>query len=153
MSKIRQPMVAKKPTTKKPESPTRFIYGVGRRKTAVAQVRLYPVKKGTEAIAEINGKTTQEYFGAGYLANNALAPLSKTGLGESFRLSVKTRGGGKNGQSDAMKLGLARALLLHDAALRPILKAEGFLKRDPRMVERKKAGLKKARRAPQWAKR
>jgi small subunit ribosomal protein S9 len=129
----------------------RYTYAVGRRKTAVAQVRLYPSSKAEEAI--VNDRPLKEYFATPALQTAALAPLVSTGLTESFRVTVLVRGGGLNGQADAVKLGVARALVEHDAALRSALKAAGFMTRDARAVERKKPGLKKARRAPQWAKR
>lgn len=132
----------------------RYVYAVGRRKTAVAQVRLYPVKKGTEATLLANGgKTIFEYFGTEGLTNNAIAPLKTAGLEADWSVSILVRGGGKHGQSDAAKLGVARALLKHDPLLRSVLKAEGYLTRDARSVERKKPGLKKARKSPQWSKR
>lgn len=132
----------------------RYLYAVGRRKTAVAQVRLYPIKKGGEALLMANGgKTIFEYFGTVALTDNALAPLKTVGLEADWSVSILARGGGKHGQSDAVKLGVARALLKHDPLLRAVLKANGFLTRDARSVERKKPGLKKARKSPQWSKR
>lgn len=136
----------------KKEEDIRYHYAVGRRKTAVALVRLYPT---TEEKIEhtVNGKTIDLYFGTEEQRLSLMAPLKETGLTEKFRLSLIVRGGGKSGQADAAKLGIARALLKFDLALRPTIKAAGYLTRDPRAVERKKPGLKKARRAPQWAKR
>ena len=132
----------------------RYFYAVGRRKTAVAQVRLYPAKKEGEVVLAANGgKTIFEYFGTEALVSNVLAPLKTTGLEASWSVSILVRGGGKHGQSDAAKLGVARALLKHDPLLRSVLKAEGYLTRDARSVERKKPGLKKARKSPQWSKR
>jgi len=135
----------------KVSSDERYVYAVGRRKTAVAQVRLYKVKGEPENVA--NGKTVREYFGTQALEENALSPLKLVGLEGEMMASLLVRGGGKNGQSDAAKLGVARALLLHDPLLRPVLKAQGMLTRDSRSVERKKPGLKKARKSPQWSKR
>lgn len=129
----------------------RYVYAVGRRKTAIAQVRLTPTAKAEGAV--VNGRPVREYFGTAALETTALSPLRTAGLEESFIVSVLVRGGGLNGQADAVKLGVARALVKHDAALRATLKASGFLTRDARAVERKKPGLKKARRSPQWAKR
>lgn len=129
----------------------RYFYAVGRRKTAVAQVRLYPTKKAEETL--VNERAIRTYFGTPSLEAIALAPLKAAGLEESFKVTVVVRGGGLHGQADAVKLGVARALILSDSALRPTLKAQGFLTRDARAVERKKPGLKKARRAPQWSKR
>ncbi|MFZ2187545.1 MAG: 30S ribosomal protein S9 [Candidatus Moraniibacteriota bacterium] len=128
----------------------RYVYAVGRRKTAVAQVRLYP-SPSAEVI--VNKKPIREYFGTAALEAVALSPLKVTGLETAFRVSVVVRGGGLHGQTGAIKLGIARCLIKHDILLRPVLKAQGFLTRDARAVERKKPGLKKARRAPQWAKR
>ncbi len=129
----------------------RYVYAVGRRKTAVAQVRLYPSKDATPAV--VNKRPIREYFGTEALEVVALAPLSASGLSEAFMVSVMVRGGGLHGQAGAIRLGVARCLIKHDPLLRATLKALGFLTRDPRMVERKKPGLKKARRSPQWAKR
>ncbi|MBI2439164.1 MAG: 30S ribosomal protein S9 [Candidatus Moranbacteria bacterium] len=129
----------------------RYVYAVGRRKTAVAQVRLYAVSQAETMM--VNNRTVREYFGTLALETVALSPLKACGLEEAFKATVLVRGGGLNGQADAIKLGVARALLKHDVLLRPTLKAQGFLTRDARAVERKKPGLKKARRAPQWAKR
>lgn len=129
----------------------RYVYAVGRRKTAVAQVRLYP---STEAdVVIVNKKSIREYFGTLALETVALSPLKTTGLEAAFTVSVVVRGGGLHGQADAIKLGVARCLIKHDILLRPVLKAQGMLTRDARAVERKKPGLKKARRSPQWAKR
>ncbi|MEK9173769.1 MAG: 30S ribosomal protein S9, partial [Patescibacteria group bacterium] len=141
-------------TKKAVSSDERYVYAVGRRKTAVAQVRLYPVKKGAEATLIANGgKTIFEYFGTEGLTGNAIAPLKTAGLEADWSVSILVRGGGKHGQSDAAKLGVARALLKHDPLLRSVLKAEGYLTRDSLSVERKKPGLKKARKSPQWSKR
>lgn len=129
----------------------RYVYAVGRRKTAVAQVRLYPTKEATPAV--INKRPIREYFGTEALEVVALAPLVASGLAETFMVSVVVRGGGLHGQAGAVSLGIARCLIKHDPLLRATLKALGFLTRDARMVERKKPGLKKARRSPQWAKR
>ncbi|OIP60250.1 MAG: 30S ribosomal protein S9 [Candidatus Moranbacteria bacterium CG2_30_45_14] len=131
--------------------PEQYVYAVGRRKTAVAQVRLYPSTEAEGAI--VNKKSIREYFGTVAFETMALSPMKTTGLETSFRVSVVVRGGGLHGQADAIKLGVARCLIKHDILLRPVLKAQRFLTRDARAVERKKPGLKKARRAPQWAKR
>ncbi len=136
---------------KKAVKEERYVYAVGRRKTAIAQVRLFVSDKPKEAV--VNNRPLQEYFGTTALRTTALSPLVSCGLENAFFVSVLVRGGGQNGQADAVKLGVARALLVHDEALRPTLKAKGFLTRDARAVERKKPGLKKARRSPQWAKR
>lgn len=149
--KVSAAKTASKAVAKKKDTEDRYVYAVGRRKTAVAQVRLYAVSKAETVI--VNERPIREYFGTLALETMALSPLKATGLEESFRVTVLVRGGGLNGQADAIKLGVARALFKHDALLRPTLKAQGFLTRDARAVERKKPGLKKARRAPQWAKR
>ena len=129
----------------------RYVYAVGRRKTAVAQVRLYPSAAAEDVM--VNKRTIREYFGTEALGVVALSPLKSSGLEAAFRVSVVVRGGGLHGQAGAIRLGVARCLIKHDPLLRPTLKALGFLTRDARSVERKKPGLKKARRAPQWAKR
>jgi small subunit ribosomal protein S9 len=138
-------------TPKKTTPTERYVYAVGRRKTAVAQVRLYPSAEADVVI--VNKKAIREYIGTLALETVALSPLKITGLEAAFTVSVVVRGGGLHGQADAIKLGVARCLIKHDILLRPILKAQGMLTRDARAVERKKPGLKKARRAPQWAKR
>ncbi len=142
---------APKPKTEKAEE--RYLYAVGRRKTAVAQVRLYPLSAEGETPLIVNERDASKYFGRQALVANALSALQVTGLVTKFRVSLLVRGGGLNGQSDAAKLAIARALVKHDALLRATLKAQGLLTRDARAVERKKPGLRKARRAPQWAKR
>ena len=150
--KVTKKKVAPKAVAKVAKDDTkRYLYAVGRRKTAVAQVRLYPVDK-TEGVS-INKKTALEYFGTPALVAQALSPLKLVGLEGAFTVTVVVRGGGLHGQADAVKLGVARSLIKHDALLRAALKASGYLTRDARAVERKKPGLKKARRAPQWSKR
>ncbi|HUX36181.1 MAG TPA: 30S ribosomal protein S9 [Candidatus Paceibacterota bacterium] len=127
----------------------RYFEGVGRRKTAVARVR---ISKGTGTFS-VNGKKSAEYFNMPLFDTMASLPLEKVALTGKFNISAKVSGGGVNAQAEAVRLGLARALVIHDAELRSKLRTLGFLTRDPRMVERKKYGLKKARRAPQWKKR
>ncbi len=127
-----------------------YLYAVGRRKTAVAQVRLYPDKGNDKHV--VNRKEYTEYFPVS-LQSTLVAPLSSLGLSGNFVVSATVKGGGVNAQAEAIRLGVARALLKHDEALRLPLRAEGFLTRDSRSVERKKPGLKKARRSPQWSKR
>lgn len=127
-----------------------FYYGVGRRKTSVARVRLYP---GTGNIT-VNGKTSADYFGGRGLNQILLqAPLRATQTNERFDVVVTVVGGGVSGQVGAISHGIARALLRFDEELRPTLKSAGMLTRDPRMKERKKVGLKRARKAPQYTKR
>ncbi|AEB11521.1 ribosomal protein S9 [Marinithermus hydrothermalis DSM 14884] len=124
-------------------------YGTGRRKTAVARVFLRP---GDGKIT-VNKQDFQDYFRGIIKAVSALEPLRVTGLMGRFDLYITVKGGGKSGQIDAIKLGLARALLQYDADLRAKLKPAGLLTRDAREVERKKYGKHKARRAPQYSKR
>jgi len=124
-------------------------YGTGRRKKAVARVRLVP---GDGKIT-INGRDIDEYFGLETLKLITRQPLVLTDTLNKFDVLVNVRGGGFTGQAGAIRHGISRALLEADRELRPILKKAGFLTRDPRMKERKKYGLKKARRAPQFSKR
>ena len=126
-----------------------FFYGTGRRKSSVARVRLY---EGTGAIV-INGRDVDEYFGLETLKVIAKQPLALTGTETKFDIIVNVNGGGVTGQAGAIRHGIARALLEYNAELRGELKKAGFLTRDPRMKERKKYGLKGARRAPQFSKR
>jgi small subunit ribosomal protein S9 len=121
----------------------------GRRKTSVARVRLVP---GTGNI-NINGRTLEEYFPTLVQQTIVKQPLVATRLLDKFDVIVKVEGGGKSGQAGAVRHGIARALLKTDEELRPVLRKYGYLTRDPRMKERKKYGLKKARRAPQFSKR
>lgn len=126
--------------------------GTGRRKTSTARVYLKP---GSGKIL-INGKQYNEfneYFENKVWTLHAIEPLKVTGLEGTFDVLIRVNGGGKNGQAGAVRLGLARALVSYNPDLRKILRDKGFLTRDPRMVERKKYGLKKARRAPQFSKR
>ncbi|WP_425607599.1 30S ribosomal protein S9 [Candidatus Chlorohelix allophototropha] len=127
-----------------------YFYGTGRRKTAVARVRLYP---GTGQIT-VNNKTIVEHFGARQLFEIIITqPLRATNNLGRYNVSVKVVGGGVSGQAGAVRHGIARALLQADDTLRPTLKKSGYLTRDPRMKERKKPGLKRARKAPQYTKR
>lgn len=128
----------------------RYFYAVGRRKTASAQVRLYP--EGTGQII-VNGKPLEKYFTRMQDILDVTAPLRYTGHEGHFDITVLVRGGGITGQAGAIKHGIARALLKYDESLRPILRRGGFLTRDPRMKERKKPGLKRARKAPTYTKR
>lgn len=131
----------------------RYFYAVGRRKTATAQVRLYAIDEEDVPVAHIvNEKPIDTYFPL--LGQSvAVASLQAAGLTGKFRVSALVRGGGVSAQAEAIRLGIARALLLHDETLRATLRVHGLLTRDSRSVERKKPGLKKARRAPQWSKR
>lgn len=126
-----------------------FYYGTGRRKSSVARVRVYP---GTGKIT-INERDIDDYFGLETLKVIVRQPLELLGLTEKFDIVVRVQGGGVSGQAGAIRHGLSRALLEYDETLRPQLKKAGFLTRDPRMKERKKYGLHKARKAPQFSKR
>lgn len=130
--------------------PARYFEAVGRRKTAVARVRLF-TKGGKEFL--VNDKPYQVYFPTLALQQAALASLEKMKCLDKFRISAKVKGGGLNAQAEAVRHGIARALILFNPDFRKRLKKVGFLTRDPRMRERKKFGLKRARRAPQWKKR
>jgi small subunit ribosomal protein S9 len=127
----------------------KYIKAIGRRKTAAAQVRVYLTGKGE---ISINGKPVEKYFDEDRAAI-ALQPLKLTGLGKDLDISILAKGGGINSQAEATRHGLARVLILLDAELDGAIRAKGWLTRDSRKVERKKPGLKKARRAPQWSKR
>lgn len=126
-----------------------YYEGVGRRKTATARVRLYP----GEGNIIVNNKPMEEYFSRERDVLYLLEPLRVTGTADTFNVSVKVQGGGVSGQAGAVCHGIARALLAADPDLRPILRRGGFLSRDARMKERKKPGLKRARKAPQYTKR
>ena len=126
-----------------------YFYGTGRRKKSVARVRVYP---GTGKII-INDRDIDSYFGLETLKLIVRQPLALTETAEKFDVICKVQGGGVTGQAGAIRHGLSRALLQFDENLRPALKKAGFLTRDPRMKERKKYGLKAARRAPQFSKR
>lgn len=128
---------------------TQVNSATGRRKTAVARVRLMP---GTGKI-DVNGRPFEEYFPTTALQNTVLAPLTLTNLVNTYDVSVNTTGGGATGQAGAVRLGIARALLGVDINLRAALKAEGYLTRDPRMKERKKSGQPGARKRFQFSKR
>ncbi len=127
-----------------------YFYGTGRRKSSVARVRVYP--NGTGAIT-INDRDIDYYFGLDTLKLIVRQPLALTETLGSFDIVCTVTGGGVTGQAGAIRHGLSRALLQFNEELRPELKKAGFLTRDPRMKERKKYGLKKARRAPQFSKR
>jgi len=140
-SEIKKPKLAK---------PSRYFEAVGRRKTAVARVRLFT--KGEKEFL-INSKPYQEYFPPLELQQIVQSPLIKMKCLDRFRVSVIVKGGGLKAQAEAVRHGLARALTLFNPDFRKRLKRAGFLTRDARMRERKKFGLKRARRAPQWQKR
>lgn len=129
---------------------TQYIEAVGRRKTSTARVRITPSKKTD---ITVNDKTVEEYFPTAVLQQQISQPLSLEDIVQEFTITVKVKGGGISSQSEAVRHGIARALTEYEATLRKPLKKEGYLKRDPRMKERRKFGLRKARRAPQWSKR
>ena len=131
------------------ESKQQYFYGTGRRKSSVARVRVYP---GSGKIT-INGRDIDDYFGLETLKLIVRQPLALTETAEQFDIVCTVAGGGVTGQAGAIRHGLSRALLVFNPELRPVLKKAGFLTRDPRMKERKKYGLKAARRAPQFTKR
>ena len=126
-----------------------YFYGTGRRKKSVARVRVYA---GSGKIT-INYRDIDDYFGLETLKLIVRQPLALTGTADKFDIVCNVQGGGVTGQAGAIRHGLSRALLQYDENLRPALKKAGFLTRDPRMKERKKYGLKGARRAPQFSKR
>lgn len=128
----------------------KYYQGTGRRKTATARVR---ITRGSGKIT-INQKKLTDYFSDfSGSAEKIDQPLIKTGQKDKFDISILVKGGGKRGQLGAIQLGVARALIDYDQKLKPALKKEGLLTRDPRMKERKKPGLRRARRAAQWSKR
>jgi small subunit ribosomal protein S9 len=128
----------------------KFWQGIGRRKSAVAIVKIFKEKDGTFLV---NKKTLEKYFPLFELQKTARAPLELLKLENKFKVISLVRGGGLVAQSEAIRLGLARALVSFREEFRKKLKKAGFLRRDPRVKERKKPGLKRARRAPQWQKR
>lgn len=130
--------------------PQVYYQATGRRKTATARIRLYP--GGTGKIV-VNGKEVENYFARASDVSHLKEPLAATATAEKFDVSVVVVGGGITGQSGAVRHGIARALVEADPDLRPTLRKSGFLTRDPRAKERKKPGLKRARKAPQYTKR
>ena len=132
------------------QSKNPYMYGTGRRKSSVARVRVYP--NGTGNIT-INGRDIEEYFGLDTLKMVVRQPLNTTETLGKVDIIATVEGGGVSGQAGALRHGISRALLLVNPEFRPLLKKAGFLTRDPRMKERKKYGLKAARRAPQFSKR
>lgn len=128
----------------------RYIEGIGRRKSSVARVRIVDSNK---ASFTVNDKDVAEYFQTSEMITVATEAMPKSGVEAKFAVSVHVNGGGIHSQSEAIRHGLSRAIEMHDAELRGTLKKLGFLKRDGRSKERKKFGLKKARKAPTWSKR
>ncbi len=137
-------MAEKKTTTKE------YYRAIGRRKTATASVRLYKASKTTYTI---NGKDFTEYFPTAELKKIVTGAFETATPAEKFEVVATTKGGGSHAQAEAVRHGISRALVIYDTELRSPLKKAKMLKRDPRQVERKKFGLKKARKSPQWSKR
>jgi small subunit ribosomal protein S9 len=147
---VKKTAAAKKAVDTGHEITDAHFYAVGRRKRGIAQVRIYTAGKG---MITVNKKPFEEYFPVEDLREGILTPLKAVGMDATADVVAETRGGGIRGQADAVKLGIARALLKQNPDFRATLKPLGVLTRDPREKERKKYGLKKARKAPQWAKR
>ncbi|MFC1625399.1 30S ribosomal protein S9 [Patescibacteria group bacterium] len=146
-------MPEKKATKKKEDKKEEYFEAVGRRKSAIARVRIFPKHKDKGEIL-VNEKELSVYLPQKELQEIIKIPFKKAGLKEKdFYISIKVYGGGIRAQADAIRLGISRALLKINPDFRPTLKAEGFLTRDARVKERRKFGLKKARKAPQWSKR
>jgi small subunit ribosomal protein S9 len=127
-----------------------YLYAVGRRKTSTVQVRLF--REGSGKIT-VNEKPYTQYFPTLDMQKTVLGPLVAVGYEKKVNVEARARGGGIHSQAEALRHAIARSLLLFSSDLRTVLKKNGFLTRDPRMKERKKPGLKRARRAPQWQKR
>ena len=128
----------------------KYIETVGRRKTSIARARLTP---GAKASVTINDKSVEDYFKVAEQRAIVADATNEAKLAEKFAITIKVTGGGTNSQAEAIRHAIARALIVHDITSRGVLKKAGFLKRDPRAKERRKFGLKKARKAPQWSKR
>jgi len=140
----------KKITIKKTTlSKGKYIYTVGRRKSSVATIHFFNEKGDIT----VNKKNLNDYFPYKSNVDSIIEILKSVNAVGKYKITIKVKGGGKRGQVDAIRLGIARALILLDPELRKTLKSKGFLTRDPRVKERKKPGLKRARKAPQWSKR
>ena len=150
MVKTEKQKTKAKETTEGAKKQARYFEAVGRRKTSSARVRIWEDKSGQFLI---NDKDYNSYLSGERLSASVSAPLRKIKMLNKFSVSARVYGGGITGQAEAVRHGLARALTIYDPNLRTTLKKSGYLKRDPRKVERKKAGLKKARKAAQWSKR
>lgn len=135
---------------KKNEKKEKFWRAIGRRKTSIAEVKIF---EGKEKVFLINEKPLEKYFPAFELQKIAKSPLEILKLEKKFQILAKVKGGGLSSQAEAIRHALSRAIVLFNPNFRKKLKKAGFLKRDPRIKERKKPGLKRARRAPQWQKR
>ena len=127
-----------------------YFYGLGKRKTSRAAVKLFPAGQGNTLV---NGKSLREWVDGEGMTRTVLAPLSLLGMKKDFDLEIRTSGGGRKAQAEAARLGISRALIKKEVRFKEQLRDAGFLTRDPRVKERKKPGLKRARRAPQFAKR
>lgn len=149
MPTTKKKTTAKKEPVKKAKKP-RYFEATGRRKTAQARVRLFT--QGKKGIV-VNGKSFTDYFSVPVLQKTVEDSLEKINCLDKFGISVKVKGGGLTGQAEAARMGIARALVLLNPYFKKRLKKAGFLIRDSRMRERKKPGLKRARKAPQWSKR
>lgn len=147
-TKKKKTATKKKPVTK--PKPAKYFEAVGRRKTAVARVRLFT--QGEKEVI-VNDKACKDYFPTLELQQVATLSLEKMKASEKFRVSVRVKGGGMHAQAEAVRHGIARALVKFNPDFRKRLRRVGYLTRDPRVRERKKFGLKRARRAPQWSKR
>lgn len=132
------------------KSTTRYIGAVGRRKTSTARVRITPASKFS---ISINDREFESYFPTAELRKTVKMAFDAVDMADKFAVTVNVVGGGVSSQADAVRHGIARALIAYDVNLRTKLKTKGYLKRDPRAKERRKFGLKKARKAPQWSKR
>lgn len=141
--------MAEKAVKPKSVSTARYTEGIGRRKTAIARVR---ITTGTGDV-KVHGKDFKEYFQMPRLRQVVVSPLTNLKIADKFNVSIHVKGGGPKAQAEAVRHGLSRALVGVEADYKGRLRGWGFMTRDSRMVERKKYGLKKARRAPQWAKR
>ena len=140
----------KEPKKKKTKKAVDYLEAVGRRKTSIARVRIFP--KGDKSIS-VNGKTFENYFPTFELRETVLSPLKLVDCLDQFGISIRVKGGGISSQAEAVRHGIAKGLVLFNPEFRKKLKKAKYLTRDPRMRERKKFGLKRARRAPQWQKR
>lgn len=145
-----EPLVEESQAEKENNTDQKYYYAVGRRKCAIAKVKIFPNGEGR---AVINAKELKDYFPTLFWQETVVAPLQMTNNDKNFDIEVKVIGGGKRGQSEAVRLGVARALVVFNEEYRTVIKKAGFLRRDARVKERKKPGLKGARRAPQWSKR
>lgn len=135
---------------KKPEKKAKYLFAVGRRKTATARVRLFPEGSGA---FNVNSKVLEKYFSTLQLQKDATRSLDAAGFLKKVDIEARALGGGVRAQAEAVRLGIARALVKMDPAIKTVLKKQGLMTRDARKKERKKPGLKRARRAPQWQKR